>query len=123
VNATDRRYSAVAFGNEEECFDRARAKIATVAVPAGDLSLSYHHVVGAVAIFNHQVVIAEGTFFPQGARCNTFTLSGQTFLLAGADPGAHSEIQNQKQRQSGEERYGVTCLSHDAQCTAKVTDR
>jgi hypothetical protein len=86
VNATDRRYSAVAFGNQEECFDRARAKIATVAVPAGDLSLSYHHVVGAVAIFNHQAVIAEGTSFPQGARRNTFTLSGQTFPLADADP-------------------------------------
>jgi len=123
VHATDRRYNAVAFGNEEERFDRTRAKVATVAVPASNLSLSHHYVIGAIAIFNHQAVIAKGTFFPQGARRNTFTRSGQTFLFASANPGAYGEIQNQNQRQSDEKQCGVMCVSHDAQCTAKVTDR
>lgn len=64
AHATDRRYSSIAVGDKKQRFDRARAEIATVAVAAGNLSLTHHHVIGAVAIFHYQAVIAKRPLIP-----------------------------------------------------------
>ena len=119
-----RRDRSVAFGDKKERFDRACAEIATVAITAGNLSLTHHHVVGAVAVFHHQAVVAEWTSFPECARIEAFALPVQSLLFTGADPGANCETEGQRQRQPDKKRYGaMRILFHHAQCTAKVTDR
>lgn len=124
AHATHRRDGSIAVGDKKQRLDRARAEIATVAITAGDLSPTHHHVVGAVAIFHHQPVVAEGALFPQGAGIEAFTLAVQSFLFTSADPGADSNTRDQKDRKTGSEIQGDMLLHHHIpQCIAKVTDR